>query len=378
MGGGGHDGMVWGCYCYCVISKQAPYCAGGVVVRWFVVGGVLFVQYYRPHFASSTAVCDASRSEINVSPHGKLENVSVGSHHDCSVDCVFSLYFTPAIHCWIVAAFGVGSVGASVRWRALSQRYFGRAYRGGLGFGCFVFTPLEWNYCFVGMNAIILCGGLSTRLGDITKSVPKILLDIKGRSVLDWQLEKLRVAGVNKVVLAAGHLAGVLQDTVGLERNGIELVYAIEPERLGTGGAIKFALSHVENPEDPTIILNGDILTSVDLAAMVAALPEKSEGIILGARVSDAASYGTLVYDEYKKLTAFKEKEGLHQEGYINGGFYLFRPEMSRYFPEAKAFSVEYDVFPRVENLHVLESNDPWIDIGVPERLAWAREYWSE
>ena len=228
------------------------------------------------------------------------------------------------------------------------------------------------------MNAIILCGGLSTRLGEITKSIPKVLLDIKGKTVLEWQLEKLKNIGVTEVVLAAGHLAAVLKEQVGLHKNGIDIIYAIEQERLGTGGAIKHAWEYVTKPEEPVIILNGDIFSTIDLADMVRQLSPSSDGIILGARVEDAASYGTLVYDENFHLREFKEKEGLHQPGYINGGIYLFTSQAKQYFPTEKSFSIEYDVFPKMQQLYVYESDESWIDIGVPDRLAWAREHWQE
>ena len=74
------------------------------------------------------------------------------------------------------------------------------------------------------MNAIILCGGLSTRLGDITRDIPKALLDIGDRAVIDWQLEKLRSAGIDTVVLAAGHLAQVLEEVVGESRAGCRVI----------------------------------------------------------------------------------------------------------------------------------------------------------
>ena len=228
------------------------------------------------------------------------------------------------------------------------------------------------------MNAIILCGGLSTRLGEITKSVPKILLDIGGRTVLDWQLEKLKLIGVKEVVLAAGHLAGVLKDTVGFSRLGLELIYAIEDKRLGTGGAIKHGLSYVLRPDEPTIILNGDVLTTVDLSDMLNYLKPESDGIILGSFVEDVASYGTLIYDKNYHLMEFKEKEGIHQPGYQNGGVYIFNSQIKKYFPEREEFSIEYDVFPLVKELYVYESDRPWIDVGVPERLEWARENWRK
>jgi D-glycero-alpha-D-manno-heptose 1-phosphate guanylyltransferase len=228
------------------------------------------------------------------------------------------------------------------------------------------------------MNAIILCGGLSTRLGDITKSIPKVLLEIGGKTVLDWQLEKLSAVGVTTVVLAAGHLSDVLLQTVGQERNGMKLVYAIEPERLGTGGAIKFAYTYLEYPEDPTIILNGDVLFTMSLHEMVSQLKPSSDGSILGVYVDDIATYGALSIGEDNHLDAFKEKEGKHIGGYINGSVYLFTKKATQYFLEQSAFSVEYDVFPRMTDLYVYTSDAPWIDIGVPDRLVWAREHYQE
>ncbi|MSU75012.1 MAG: hypothetical protein EXS55_00635 [Candidatus Magasanikbacteria bacterium] len=228
------------------------------------------------------------------------------------------------------------------------------------------------------MNAIILCGGLSTRLGEIAKDTPKILLEIKGKTVLEWQLEKLKGIGITEVVLAAGHLSEVLFERVGLHLNGVTFTYAVEQERLGTGGAIKHAWEYVTKPDESTIILNGDVLTTVDLADMTKYLPPDSNGIILGAKVKDVASYGTLEYDTHFHLTKFKEKEGVHKPGYQNGGIYIFNFGAKKYFLAEKAFSIEYDVFPKMKNLFVYESDKPWIDIGVPERLEWARENWGE
>ncbi len=227
------------------------------------------------------------------------------------------------------------------------------------------------------MNIIILCGGLSTRLGDITKSVPKILLGIGGKTVLEWQLEMISNLGITDVVLAAGHLSEVLREEIGESYNGFTFTHVVEEKKLGTGGAIKYALTHVKRPDEPTIILNGDILTLIDFSDMVSQLKPASDGIILGTRVDDAASYGTLVYDEEKHLKAFKEKEGIHKPGYINGGIYIFTSEIKKYFPPQDTFSIEYDVFPHMKDLYVYESDKPWIDVGVPERLAWAREEWQ-
>lgn len=226
------------------------------------------------------------------------------------------------------------------------------------------------------MNAIILCGGLSTRLGDITKSIPKVLLDIKGRTVLEWQTDKLKKVGITEVVLAAGHLNEVLFEKVGTHYNGVTFTYAIEQEKLGTGGAVKHAWSYIGN-DDPTFILNGDVLTTEELHGMISQLDRTTDGIIFGARVADASTYETLGYDEHKHLQQFIKRDGINRAGYINGGIYLFTKNAEQYFPAESVFSMEYDVFPKMTNLFVYESDRPWIDIGVPARLAWAREHWN-
>lgn len=228
------------------------------------------------------------------------------------------------------------------------------------------------------MNAVIICGGLSTRLGDITKNIPKVLLEIKGKTVLEWQLAKLQKLGVEEIVLAAGHLAGVLEKEAGLHYAGMDLIYAIEEERLGTGGAIKHALEYLAKPAEPVIVLNGDILTTVDFSDMRNFMRPQSDGIILGSMVKDAASYGTLDFDEKYYLKSFREKVGDHKPGYINGGVYMFNAVAQKYFPLQKNFSVEYDVFPKMKDLYVYASDRPWIDIGLPERLEWARKNWVE
>ncbi len=228
------------------------------------------------------------------------------------------------------------------------------------------------------MNVIIICGGLSTRLGEITKYSPKILLDIGGKSVLDWQLQHIASLGITDVVLAAGHLSDVLYQAVGEQYNGMYITYAIEKERLGTGGAIKHALSYVAQKNEPTLVLNGDILTTVSFVDMVSYLHPSSDGILLGTHVPDASTYGTLVFDDTYHLLSFKEKEGIALPGYINGGVYLFTPQAQRYFPDKTAFSIEYDVFPFMKDLFVYASDRPWIDVGVPDRLQYARDHVHE
>ena len=96
------------------------------------------------------------------------------------------------------------------------------------------------------MQAIILCGGLSTRLGNITKEIPKILLSIGNRAIIDYQIDLLKTASVTEVVLASGHLHEVIFEHIGHQYEGLKVLYAREDKRLGTGGAIKNAMNYIE------------------------------------------------------------------------------------------------------------------------------------
>ena len=224
------------------------------------------------------------------------------------------------------------------------------------------------------MQAIILCGGLATRLSKLTKSVPKILLEIGNRTVLDWQFDLLRETGVNEVILATGHQHNVLYNTVGTRHRGLEVRYAKEEKRLGTGGAIKNAMRLVST--SPFFVLNGDVLIKeFSLVRMLDRLQPQMDGALLGIFVDDISTYGELTADPQGRITAFREKQPVHRSGYINGGVYLFNRSIANHLPKTDVFSVERDVFPNVSNLYVFKAEIDWIDIGVPDRLAYARQH---
>ncbi len=225
------------------------------------------------------------------------------------------------------------------------------------------------------MQAIILCGGLATRLGETVKTLPKILLEIAGKTVLEWQGHLLADAGVTEVVLASGHLHDVLYERVGEVYAGMRIRYAKEEKRLGTGGAIQNAMEQIDT--SPFFVLNGDILlANFSLREMLAQFHEGMAGVLLSVHVSDIRPYGEIVSDEDGRIQAFREKQPTCRAGYVNGAIYLFDRSIAKAFPSGQeVFSVERDVFPYVSNLYALQTEADWIDIGVPERLAYAREY---
>ena len=226
------------------------------------------------------------------------------------------------------------------------------------------------------MQAIILCGGLSTRLGKTTQTLPKVLLKIGERTVLEWQLDILSSAGVKEVILASGHLHDVLYAQVGEEFADLTIQYAKEDKRLGTGGAIKNAFRFVE--DFPVFVLHGDILLkNISLSDMLMKLRPEMDGLLLGISVSDLTSYGEIVSDAQGRITEFREKQQVARPGCANGAVFLFNQSIINAFPKEDVFSIERDVFPFLPQLYVHKVETEWIDIGVPERLEYARKHFA-
>ncbi len=227
------------------------------------------------------------------------------------------------------------------------------------------------------MQAVILCGGLATRLGEAVKTLPKVLLEIAGKTVLERQIQLLEAANVTEVILASGHLHDALYEHVGEIYAGMRIRYAQEGKRLGTGGATQNAMKQVDT--SPFFVLNGDILLSgFSLAEMLSRFCEGMEGLLLSVHVPDIRPYGEIVCDKDGKVRGFHEKQSACRAGYVNGAIYLFDRGIGEVFPQGQeVFSLERDVFPFVSNLYALPTVADWIDIGVPERLAYARERFS-
>ena len=224
------------------------------------------------------------------------------------------------------------------------------------------------------MQAVILCGGLSKRLGKTTESIPKVLLKIGQKTVLEWQLELLSTAGVNEVILASGHLHDVLYANVGEKCAGMSIRYAKEDKPLGTGGAIQNAFRLVD--DFPVYVLHGDILIrNITLSDMLSQLRPEMDGILLGISVPDLSSYGEIVSDSQCRITEFREKQPTVRSGCANGAVFLFNRSITKAFPKKDVFSIERDVFPYLSQLYVHKVDVDWIDIGVPERLEYARQH---
>lgn len=219
------------------------------------------------------------------------------------------------------------------------------------------------------MEAIILAGGLGTRLRSRLMDLPKAMAPIAGRPFLEFLLDRLVTAGANRVILSVGHLRQVILDRIPPDYHGMEITFAIEQSPLGTGGAIRQALRQVQEPS--VLVMNGDTYVDVDLAGMLEKHRlDSSVMTIAVTHVDDAARYGGVIIQE-GRVIGFVEK-GRLGPSWINAGAYV----LSRDFPWPASlpirFSFEEDVLvPLVEKIRptAFPYAGCFLDIGVPEDL---------
>ena len=222
-------------------------------------------------------------------------------------------------------------------------------------------------------EAIVLAGGFGTRLRGIVDDVPKPLAPVAGRPFLAWLLDRLAAGGMRRCILATGYLSDVIEQRIGARWQGMEIAYSVEPEPLGTGGAIRLAASRLQG--DAAHVLNGDTWLEYDPVALedTARAAGASMAIAL-ARVDDVARYGAVDIDN-GRVTGFREK-GESGPGWINAGCYFLGADALAALPVRDAFSFEQDVLqPRVQARAVaaFTATAGFIDIGVPEDYARAQ-----
>lgn len=226
------------------------------------------------------------------------------------------------------------------------------------------------------MQAIVLAGGMGSRLRSVVADVPKPMAPVAGRPFLEYLLQALADAGFERIVLSVGHLAQTIVDHFGARHRGMQIEYAVEPRPLGTGGATRAALQHIG--EDHAFVLNGDTYVQFDAAGMERTWHERHTPVILAREVPDTARFGRLdVVDG--RATRFCEK-GIAGPGLINAGVYLLPRAALDAFEPGRAFSLEQDYLaPAVleTDFSVVTARGLFIDIGVPEDYLRAQQLFS-
>jgi mannose-1-phosphate guanylyltransferase len=228
------------------------------------------------------------------------------------------------------------------------------------------------------MQAIVLVGGEGTRLRPLTDSTPKPALTLVDRPFLAYMIEWLAGHGVTEVVLACGFLPDALRAALEgeEERAGARIRYVVEPEPLGTAGAIRFAADALgDELEQRFLALNGDVLTDLDLSALLRAHDEWGAAATIGLHpVEDSSVFGLVQSGDGGKVFEFLEKTGERKPGEVNAGMYALERSVLDLIPPGESVSIEREVFPRLvgEGLRGLRLDGYWVDIGTPERYLQA------
>lgn len=199
------------------------------------------------------------------------------------------------------------------------------------------------NDIFV-MKAVILAGGYGKRLKPLTDNVPKSLLPVGDRSIIEWQMKWLKHYGVDELIICAGYLKEKIIEKIGDGKSyGVRVSYVLEEEPLGTAGALKNA-EHLLKSEDVFIVLNGDVLTDLNPMELPADLHGDTVGVL--ALVCLPSPFGIVNFDSKTRvIKSFIEKPKI-SDYWINAGVYAFRSRIFNYLPERG--DVERIVFPKL------------------------------
>jgi len=223
------------------------------------------------------------------------------------------------------------------------------------------------------VRAVVLVGGLGTRLRPLTTDLPKQMLPILDRPMIEHVVGHLATHGIDEVVLSLGFLPGAFLDAYPDGRcAGVPLTYAVEPEPLDTAGAIRFAAEDA-GIEETFLVLNGDVLT--DLAVDELILFHRASGAeatVSLTPVDDPSRYGVVPTDADGRVTGFIEKPPADEApcNWINAGTYVLEPSVLQRIPPGRRVSVEREVFPAMADAGTLfgfRSECYWVDTGTPE-----------
>lgn len=231
------------------------------------------------------------------------------------------------------------------------------------------------------MQALILAGGQGTRLRPLTLNTPKSIIPVGNQPFLLRQLQSLKTAGITDVILSLSCQTSAVEKILGDGSNyGVRLRYSTEPSAMGTAGGYKFAEEFLKTA---TVVLNGDILTDIDLEAVARHHKKyRATATIVLIKVENPSAYGVVEVGEDDKILRFLEKpksDEVNKLGIntVNAGIYILEPKILDYIPKNENYSFEYQLFPdllaRREKFHAFTAGgEYWLDIGTLQRYLQA------
>jgi len=229
-----------------------------------------------------------------------------------------------------------------------------------------------------GVEAVLLVGGLGTRLRSSVADRPKVLAEVGGRPFLAYLLDQVAAAGARRALLCSGYLGEQIEAAFGARHGELALDYSQEERPLGTGGALRLACERLHG--DAALVLNGDSYVDADLGALWSAHRAGAvDGTILLKEVPDAGRYGRVERDADGAVTAFREKLS-GGPGWINAGIYVLARRLLGSIPAGEVVSLEQDILPLwvSKGLRGHETRGAFIDIGTPESYAAAERFFAD
>jgi len=234
-------------------------------------------------------------------------------------------------------------------------------------------SDLSW------VTAVILAGGLGTRLRQVVSDQPKVMAQINGKPFIAYLLDQLVAAGIGRVIISTGYMADIVEDTIGARYNGLHVDYSREETPLGTAGALKLAEQIVDS--EYCLVMNGDSYTEFDAISLFISHKQKNANItILVKAVSNTSHFGTIQMNKQNEIIKFMEKESSTNIGLINTGIYIMKTSTLQKIPNKTPCSLEYNFFPAMigKNIYGNETEGNFIDIGTPESYAQAEAFFEQ
>lgn len=219
------------------------------------------------------------------------------------------------------------------------------------------------------MKALILAGGLGTRLRSVLNDIPKPLAPVNGIPYIAYILNMIYQKGIRDIILSVGYKAEQFDAIITIQKNilpDLNITLVVEQEPLGTGGAVRYC--YELHPDDSYLIFNGDSFCDFSLESLVH-IGRSSGSAMVVAKVPNVSRYGEVTFLDDGKVLAFHEKKELVRSGWINAGIYYLPGKTIEKCQTKQAFSFEHVIIPQLLDigLYTVKAEGAFIDIGIPE-----------
>jgi D-glycero-alpha-D-manno-heptose 1-phosphate guanylyltransferase len=227
--------------------------------------------------------------------------------------------------------------------------------------------------------AVLLVGGMGTRLRSVVPNAPKPMAAVGNKSFLELLIRQLRDQGIRRLVMCTGYLADQIEAHFGDGHDwDVAIQYSRELQPLGTAGAVKLAQPYLQDASE-FLVMNGDSFMEIDFQQLLQFHRQHRAVISIAVRgVENASRYGTVQLDDDQRVIGFSEKTGAETPGLVNAGVYIFDRQVLPQIPQGPS-SLERDIFPRLleRGVYALEQQGVFIDIGTPEDYARAQQIYD-